>query len=250
MPHSPDLLQANSEPARLPWNCTMTADLLAMPEWRHSGPYLTIALALHALVLVLTPSLLPERPDIPLAQTVTVTFEQPATLAIPLAPPPPPAAAAPKAPALPDRPRQPPVPRRALLAVAVQPGTKPAPFSVAESAVAAAEERPAAAPSGATGNVPVSGSVARYDAAYLHNPRPAYPPLSRRLGEEGKVLLRVRVGADGHPVAVDVERSSNFERLDEAARRAVGNWRFVPARRGDDPVEGSVSVPVVFRLDD
>ena len=226
----------------------MTADLLAMPEWRHSGPYLTIALALHALVLVLTPSLLPERPDIPLAQPVTVTFEQPATLAIPLAPPPPPAASAPKVPPLPDRPRQPPVPRRAVLAVAVQPGTKPAPSSVAESAVAAAEER--LVPPAATGNMAVPVSVARYDAAYLHNPRPAYPPLSRRLGEEGKVLLRVRVGADGHPVAVDVERSSKFERLDEAARRAVGSWRFVPARRGDEPVEGSVSVPVVFRLDD
>jgi len=251
MSRSSALLPAKSELARLSWNRTTIADPIAMPvappEWRHSGPYLTIALALHALVLALTPSLLPERPEIPPAQTISVTFEQPATLAVPPAPPPP-AAAAPKKPPLPDRPRQPPVPRRAVLAVAVQPGTKPAPSSVAESAVAAAEER--LVPPAATGNMAVPVSVARYDAAYLHNPRPAYPPLSRRLGEEGKVLLRVRVGADGHPVAVDVERSSKFERLDEAARRAVGSWRFVPARRGDEPVEGSVSVPVVFRLDD
>jgi protein TonB len=232
----------------------MTADPLAMPaappEWRHSGPYLVIALALHALVLLLAPRLLPEEPDMPLAQPITVTFEQPATLSIPLAPPPPPVAAAPKAPPVPDRPRQPPVPRRAIMAVVAQSGAKPAPFSVAESTVAAADERPGTTPPATAGNALLPVSAARYDAAYLHNPRPAYPPLSRRLGEEGRVLLRVRVGADGHPVAVDVDRSSGFERLDEAARRAVGNWRFVPARRGDEPVEGSVRVPVVFRLDD
>jgi len=88
----------------------------------------------------------------------------------------------------------------------------------------------------------------RFDAAYLHNPRPVYPPLSRRLGEEGKVLLRVRVSAEGQPIAVDVEESSNFERLDEAARQVVARWRFVPARHGDEPVEATVIVPIVFRL--
>ena len=231
----------------------MTADLLTMPvappEWRHSGPYLVIALALHALVLVLTPSLLPKKPGVPPAQTMTVAFEQPATLTVPLAPPLPPAAVAPKAPPAPDRPRQTPVPRRAVLAVVAQPGAKPAPFSVAESAVASADERPAVAPASASGNVPVPVFAAHYDAAYLHNPRPAYPPLSRRLGEEGKVLLRVRVSREGQPAAVDLEKSSNVERLDEAARNAVARWRFVPARRGDEPVEGSVIVPIVFRLE-
>ena len=230
----------------------MTANTLAMPvalpEWRHSGPYLVIALALHALVLVLTSRLLPEEQRMPLVQPITVTFEQPATLSVPLAPPP--AATAPRAPPVPDRPRQPPVPRRAILAVVAQPGAKPAPSAVAESALASADERPGTAPPAAVGNAPVPVVAARYDAAYLHNPRPAYPPMSRRLGEEGRVVLRVRVGADGHPAAVNVDRSSSFERLDEAARRAVGNWRFVPARHGDEPVEGSVRVPVVFRLDD
>ena len=232
----------------------MTADLLTMPvappEWRHSGPYLVIASALHALVLVLAPSLLPEKPGVPPERIMTVTFEQPATLTVPLAPPPSPAATAPRPPSIPDRPRQSPVPRRAVLAVVAQPGTKPAPFSVAESAVAAADELPAAAPASATGNVPVPVAAARYDAAYLHNPRPPYPPLSRRLGEEGKVLLRVRVSKEGQAVAVDLEKSSNFERLDDAARAVVSRWRFVPARRGDEAIEATVIVPIVFRLDD
>ena len=90
---------------------------------------------------------------------------------------------------------------------------------------------------------------ARFEAAYLHNPRPDYPPLSRRLGEEGKVLLRVRVSREGQPAAVDLEKSSNFARLDDAARSVVAHWRFVPARRGDEAIDATVIVPIVFRLD-
>jgi protein TonB len=97
---------------------------------------------------------------------------------------------------------------------------------------------------------PVLATAPRFNAAYLHNPAPVYPPSSRRLGEEGKVLLHVKVSAAGQPVAVDLEKSSNFERLDEAARHAVARWRFVPAKRGEEAVEGSVIVPIVFRLDD
>ena len=92
-------------------------------------------------------------------------------------------------------------------------------------------------------------SAARFDAAYLQNPHPAYPTLSRRLGEEGKVLLRVRVSPDGRAAAVDVEKSSNFERLDETARQSVARWRFVPAKRGDEAIEATVIVPIVFRLE-
>ena len=50
-------------------------------------------------------------------------------------------------------------------------------------------------------------------------------------------------------VAVDLEKSSNFERLDESARQSVARWRFVPARRGDEAIEATVIVPIVFRLE-
>ncbi|MDR2837151.1 MAG: energy transducer TonB, partial [Azonexus sp.] len=88
-----------------------------------------------------------------------------------------------------------------------------------------------------------------YEAAYLNNPKPSYPALSRRLGEEGAVKLRVLVTADGRAATVELVQSSNFPRLDEAARQAVAHWRFVPARRGGEAVEATVIVPVVFRLD-
>lgn len=88
----------------------------------------------------------------------------------------------------------------------------------------------------------------RFDADYLSNPQPRYPSLSRRLGEQGKVFLRVHVGTNGEALEVLLQRSSGFERLDQAAREAVRSWRFVPARRGSQAVSEWVIVPVNFNI--
>ncbi|HQV09399.1 MAG TPA: energy transducer TonB, partial [Thauera sp.] len=107
------------------------------------------------------------------------------------------------------------------------------------------------------GDTPLHGTIhdaaaavtaARFDAAYLNNPRPAYPMLSRRLREEGQVMLRVLVSPEGQPARVELRTSSGSERLDRAAQEAVARWRFVPARRGDVAVEAWVLVPIVFKL--
>jgi len=90
-------------------------------------------------------------------------------------------------------------------------------------------------------------TAARFDADYLHNPAPAYPAQSRRLKEEGTVLLLVRVSAEGTPLSVEVRNSSGFERLDEAGLQAVRQWRFVPAKRGSENVAASVLVPIQFK---
>ena len=95
---------------------------------------------------------------------------------------------------------------------------------------------------------PAALTAARFDAAYLNNPAPAYPMLSRRLREEGEVMLRVLVAADGQPKRIEVRTGSGSERLDRAAEDAVARWRFVPARRGDTAVEAWVLVPIVFKL--
>jgi protein TonB len=112
-----------------------------------------------------------------------------------------------------------------------------------DAAAVVAQSRPQAEPV-------VPGTPARHDADYLRNPAPAYPAISRRLRETGRVVLRVVVSPDGEALAVEIERGSGHERLDAAARRAVAGWRFVPARRGDVPIQASVLVPIVFRLDD
>lgn len=117
----------------------------------------------------------------------------------------------------------------------------PASFAVAPQPPAQAKEEasPASAPV----------TAARFDADYLQNPAPAYPPLSRKLREEGKVLLLVQVSARGEAESVQIKQDCGFFRLDEAAVNAVRKWRFIPARRGTEAVASSVVVPVVFRLD-
>lgn len=92
--------------------------------------------------------------------------------------------------------------------------------------------------------------AARFDAAYLQNPAPTYPKVSRRRGEAGKVMLRVRVLGDGRADAVEIAESSGHPRLDEAAQETVRGWRFVPAHQGETPVDSWLRVPIVFRLED
>ena len=84
--------------------------------------------------------------------------------------------------------------------------------------------------------------------SYLNNPAPDYPPLSRRLNEEGRVLMRVLVSADGSAEDVRVTKSSGSERLDNAAVDAVKRWRFVPATRNNQPLSAYVLVPIKFSL--
>ena len=85
-----------------------------------------------------------------------------------------------------------------------------------------------------------------FNADYLDNPKPPYPMLSRRNGETGRVMLRVYVTTEGRAGQVEVDKSSGFERLDNAARNAVAGWRFVPARRGSEHVAAWVLVPISF----
>lgn len=95
---------------------------------------------------------------------------------------------------------------------------------------------------------PAAATPPRFDADYLKNPAPAYPPISRRNNEQGRVLLRVLVAADGTAQEVALKTSSGHERLDQAALDTVRQWRFVPARVGGEPVAAWVVVPISFSL--
>jgi protein TonB len=88
----------------------------------------------------------------------------------------------------------------------------------------------------------------KFDADYLNNPKPGYPSISRRLGEEGVVMLRVYVSAQGTPDQIQLLKSSGFARLDQAAQEAVARWRFIPARQGKIATAAWVQVPVSFQL--
>jgi protein TonB len=89
----------------------------------------------------------------------------------------------------------------------------------------------------------------KFGAAYLHNPPPSYPQSARRLGEQGRVVLRVLVSSNGEADTVALEDSSGYSKLDEAAIQAVKKWRFVPAKRSNQPISAYVLVPVKFSLE-
>lgn len=92
-------------------------------------------------------------------------------------------------------------------------------------------------------------SAPRFDVAYLNNPPPVYPNMSRRLRETGMVQVRVRVDSSGRPTEVVLSKSCGYARLDDAALAAVRRWKFQPAMRGDTAVEADVIVPVEFSLE-
>ena len=132
----------------------------------------------------------------------------------------------------------------------------PAPAQAAAQ-VPAQAATPAAAPS--SGPAPAAESVmpastsstdADYKAAYLNNPRPAYPLLAIRQGAQGQVLLLVEVLTDGRAGRIELEKSSGHAALDAAAINAVRAWRFTPARKDGLLAAQTVSIPIQFNLKD
>lgn len=87
-----------------------------------------------------------------------------------------------------------------------------------------------------------------FSANYLNNPPPVYPKSARNRNLQGLVMLEVLVSEKGEAKRVNVEKSSGFGVLDNAALSAVQQWKFVPAHRGSEIVEARVLVPVEFKL--
>ena len=101
----------------------------------------------------------------------------------------------------------------------------------------------------ATSPAPAKVELPTHVATYLQNPKPDYPALSVRLGEQGQVVLNVLIGVDGRAQKAEIVKSSGFERLDAAALATVQRWRYVPGKRGGVPEEMWFKVPLAFVLD-
>jgi len=86
------------------------------------------------------------------------------------------------------------------------------------------------------------------NADYLQNPKAVYPAMSKRLGEQGKVIVKVLVGADGLPKSAEIKKSSGFERLDEAAIEYIMKCRFVPGKVNGVVQAMSYDAPVNYVL--
>jgi periplasmic protein TonB len=154
-----------------------------------------------------------------------------------------------------------PTPVKATPTPAIQPA--PAPLAIAPSETAAepspaAPTAVAAAPTSATAGSTLNAPPAppappkitqpSTDADYLNNARPQYPPLSKRLNEQGKVVVRALIGTDGTASQASIKTSSGFDRLDQAALATVLKWRYVPGKRGGVPEAMWFDVPVNWVL--
>ena len=127
-----------------------------------------------------------------------------------------------------------------------------APMGVAEAVPAPVTEAPptpAAPPAPPSPPAPPRIELPSSNAGYLNNPKPTYPAISRRLGEQGKVVLRVFIDAEGSPQQIEIRQSSGYERLDQQALDAVRRWRFVPGKRNGVPEAMWNIVPINFVLE-
>lgn len=158
------------------------------------------------------------------------------------------------APQLPPHPTEPERPR--LLSVGI-PEPSSAEFVVpvvpAQSGVMPAPPTP---PASAKTNVnltphPSAGALALTTELSVICPQrvaPVYPALSRRLGETGTVLLRVELNESGEVTGAQVQGSSGYARLDDAALHAVRSWRCTPASRNGLAVRATALQPFHFVL--
>lgn len=124
----------------------------------------------------------------------------------------------------------------------------------APNAPSAPTPQPVAPPSPPAAAAPAPAAPAKIElpssnADYLSNPKPPYPPMSKRLGEQGKAIVRVLIGADGLPQKAELRQTSGFERLDQSALATVMKWRYVPGKRGGVPEAMWFNVPISFVLE-
>ncbi|UJP05413.1 MAG: energy transducer TonB [Nitrosomonas sp.] len=125
----------------------------------------------------------------------------------------------------------------------VEPAPQPMPTPVVEKA---GESLVAAAPT----QMP-AGPVQLTSELAVSCPKlapPEYPAISRRMGEEGKLVLRVELDENGRIAAAKVINSSGYERLDTAALTAVKNWQCNPSLRDGQPVRAVALQPFNFVL--
>jgi len=201
------------------------------------GPALALVIGLHIGVVVVLISLDVLPLQAPLAALMVRVIDTPPKQAEMTPPRPKPVTRKPVGQSPPE-----PAPERPQLAAETS--------TPAVAAAPVTKEIPPLAPLPLAATVPLVAAVSepRFDAAYLDNPAPVYPALSRRLGEDGRVTLRVFVESSGRPSQIEIKASSGSPRLDQAAQDAVARWNFVPARRGKEAVGAWVLVPIVFNL--
>jgi protein TonB len=126
----------------------------------------------------------------------------------------------------------------------------PKPLAATAPVVQPAPSAPSVPASEASDPTPAPLIDAKFDAGYLNNPKPIYPPAARRRGETGTVFLRVHVSDAGRALAVEIKASSGSDSLDRSALDTVAKWKFIAASKGGQSVSSWVIVPIKFSLNE
>jgi periplasmic protein TonB len=82
---------------------------------------------------------------------------------------------------------------------------------------------------------------------FIHREMPVYPMLARRLGKEGKVILKLLIDMNGNLQNVEIVEPAGFG-FTEAAVAAVKNSTYAPANRNGEKVTTTALLPVRFYL--
>ncbi len=76
---------------------------------------------------------------------------------------------------------------------------------------------------------------------------PEYPDVARRAGLEGDVFVLMVVDEHGNVISAQVVKSTN-PIFNEAALKAVRQWKYKPGYQRDKPVRVRIMQPIHFRL--
>ena len=198
-------------------------------------PSLMVVLVLHVILLWLIQSGLAR-------QAITLTQESVEALLLTDAAPPPPPVAAPKTPS----------PKTPLPPVIQPPITAATPVITAPTApainVTPTQNTPPTAPTASSAPSPSirTGAAIQPGASCA---KPDYPSASRRLEEEGTVSLKFLIGVDGRVLQAEIEKTSGFPRLDEAARNALSKCQFRPGTIDGKAEQSWASIKYTWRLE-
>ena len=231
----------------------------ALPAFSRNTSIVLTVVAFHVAVLWAVQSgLLKRVVEVVVPAEILVEFVTPAS-----PPPAPRATPQPKTPTKTVTTKQPTPPVPAPTPT-VAPQPAPTPLAIAPSAntpapSAATPAATAATQSNATGSsnasaappappAPPKVELPSSDADYLNNTKPAYPAISKRLGEQGRVVVRVFIDADGQPSQASVKQSSGFDRLDQASVETALKWRYAPGKRAGVAQGMWFDVPLNWQL--
>lgn len=231
----------------------------ALPAFSRNTSIVLTVVAFHVAVLWAVQSgLLKRVVEVVVPAEILVEFVTPAS-----PPPAPRATPQPKTPTKTVATKQPTPPVPAPTPT-VAPQPAPTPLAIAPSAntpapSAATPAATAATQSNATGSsnapaappappAPPKVELPSSDADYLNNTKPAYPAISKRLGEQGRVVVRVFIDADGQPSQASVKQSSGFDRLDQASVETALKWRYAPGKRAGVAQGMWFDVPLNWQL--